>query len=359
MKQAYRRWVCGLLAGIIALLAACGAVVYVVDPCLYYRIPDKWQPVLFNERYQMAGLARNVEADTVLVGTSMAANYRASWIEETFGTSAVRLTIPDGYYSEFDQVMDLLFQAQDQERVIFAMDLNTLVRDESGLTGALPDYLYNSSPLDDIQYLLNKDTLYYSVYTLLANHWGQGDTIDEGFTWDQNEWWNHMSALKNYQRPEIAGGQLPAGAYAADVAANLAVLEGWITRHPETEFDIFLSPYSILFWDKVIRDGSVEAVFAAIRQVGETLLQYDNVKLYGYLMDADIVADLDNYCDYVHHSGAVCQEILAMLRADEGRLTAENLEETLASWHEFVIHYDYEKFWDESFWHQWNAEHGA
>ena len=168
-----------------------------------------------------------------------------------------------------------------------------------------------------------------------------------------------MSALKNYQRPEIAGGQLPAGAYAADVAANLAVLEGWITQHPETEFDIFLSPYSILFWDKVIRDGSVEAVFAAIRQVGETLLQYDNVKIYGYLMDADIVADLDNYCDYVHHSGAVCQEILAMLRADEGRLTAENLEETLASWHEFVIHYDYEKFWDESFWHQWNAEHGA
>ena len=67
---------------------------------LYYRVPDKWQPVLFNERYQMAGLAKNVEADTVLVGTSMAANYRSSWIQETFGTSAVRLTIPDGYYSE-------------------------------------------------------------------------------------------------------------------------------------------------------------------------------------------------------------------------------------------------------------------
>lgn len=78
MKQAYRRWVCGLLACILALLAVCGAVVYVVDPCLYYRVPDKWQPVLFNERYQMAGLAKNVEADTVLVGTSMAANYRSS-----------------------------------------------------------------------------------------------------------------------------------------------------------------------------------------------------------------------------------------------------------------------------------------
>ena len=177
MKQAYRRWVCGLLACILALLAVCGAVVYVVDPCLYYRVPDKWQPVLFNERYQMAGLAKNVEADTVLVGTSMAANYRSSWIQETFGTSAVRLTIPDGYYSEFDQVMNVLFRTQEPERVIFGLDVNTLIRDESGVTAAMPDYLYNANPLDDIQYLLNKDTLYYSAYTLLSNHWGEGDTM--------------------------------------------------------------------------------------------------------------------------------------------------------------------------------------
>ena len=57
MKRAYRTWVLGLLAGLLALLAACAAVVYVVDPCLYYRIPYKWQPVFFSERYQSACLA--------------------------------------------------------------------------------------------------------------------------------------------------------------------------------------------------------------------------------------------------------------------------------------------------------------
>ena len=209
MKQAYKRWVCGLLAGVLVMLALCAAVVYVVDPCLYYRIPDRWQPVFFSERYQMAGLARNVEADTVLVGTSMAANYRSSQMEEVFGTPSLRLTIPDGYYSEFDKLMNVLFRAQDPERVIFGMDVSILIRDESGLTGAMPEYLYNSTPLDDIQYLLNKDTLYYSVYTLLANRWGRGDTLDEGFTWDRTTWWNHMEALENYQRPAVAEEQLP------------------------------------------------------------------------------------------------------------------------------------------------------
>ena len=48
MKQAYRTWVLGLLAGLLVLLAACAAVVYTVDPCLYYRMPDKWQPVFFS-----------------------------------------------------------------------------------------------------------------------------------------------------------------------------------------------------------------------------------------------------------------------------------------------------------------------
>lgn len=190
----------------------------------------------------MAGLARNVEADTVLMGTSMAANYRSSQIADAFGTSALRLTIPDGYYSEFDQLMNVLFRAQSPERVIFGLDVNTLIRDESGVTDAMPAYLYNSNPLDDILYLVNKDNLYYSVYTLMANRWGQGETVDEGFTWDDREWWNHITALDNYTRPEPTGETLPAGAYLAQVDANLSVVTGWVEAHPDTEFDFFSRP---------------------------------------------------------------------------------------------------------------------
>ena len=41
MSKACKRWACGLLAAVLVLLAACAAVVYIVDPCLYYRMPDK------------------------------------------------------------------------------------------------------------------------------------------------------------------------------------------------------------------------------------------------------------------------------------------------------------------------------
>lgn len=356
MKQAYKRWVCGLLATCIVLLAGCAAVVYIVDPCLYYRIPENWDPVLFSERYQAAGLAKNVPADTVLMGTSMAANYRRSDIAETFGTTAVRITIPDGYLSEFDKTMNVLFDSQTPQRVIFGLDANILVRDESGLTSAMPDYLYNDNPLDDVKYLVNKDTLYYSVYVLMANRWDEADTLDEGFTWDGTVWWNHATALANYARPEIVPETVPADAYLSHASDNLAVVESWITAHPETEFDIFFPPYSILFWDKTARLGETDAVFAALELACERLLQYENVQLYDFLMDPEIVLDLDNYCDYVHHSGAVCTQVLDKMAAGECRLTAENYQDTLAQWREFVVDYDYEKYWDESFWITWNAQ---
>lgn len=357
MKQAYRRWACGLLAGVMFLLALCAAVVYAVDPCFYYRMPDKWQPVFFSERYQGAGLAKNVQADTVVVGTSMAANYRASQVAETFGGTAVRITIPDGYLSEFDQVMGVLFRSQTPERVLFALDMNILIRDESECTDAMPEYLYNANPLDDVKYLLNKDTLYYSAYVLMANGWGGGQTLDEGFTWDKGIWWNHAEALDNYERPEQAAEEQPADTFLADVDANLTVVEGWLKAHPETEFDLFLSPYSILFWDKYGRKGQTDAMFAALERVCETLLPYENVKLYAFLLDREIVDNLDYYCDYVHHSKEVCGMVLEKIAAGEGLLTAENARETLANWREFVVNYDYEKFWDESFWIQWNKEH--
>ena len=108
-----------------------------------------------------------------------------------------------------------------------------------------------------------------------------------------------------------------------------------------------------------MRQGAVDAVLFAMERACQVLTAYDNVHLYGYLMDREIVENLDNYCDYIHHSGEVCSQLLEKLRVGSEELTAENVEETLANWREFVVNYDYEKFWDEDFWIAWNAEHST
>lgn len=356
MKQTvYKRWSCALLAGVLALLAVCAAVVYRVDPCFYFRMPTDRKPVFFSERYQTAGIIRNNPADVVLIGSSMAANYYGSEIGEVFGGTGLRLTIPDGYFSEFDQVMGLLMRTHPPKRVIFAMDTNIFTRAADGATDAMPPYLYDANPINDVKYLLNKDVLYYSLYAMMCRHWGQGESLDTGFSWNDTVWWNHMEALAEYTRPDIAETLMAADALLADTAANLAVVTSWVEAHPEVEFDLFLSPYSILYWDKISRLGETDAVFAALDLACETLLPYENVTLHGLLFDRDIIEQLDYYCDYVHHSAEAGSLVLDKIVSGADRLTVENYQEVLANWQDFVVNYDYEKFWDEYYWYQFHT----
>lgn len=360
MNNLYRRWAIGFLAALLALLSLCGAFVCVVDPCLYYRAPEDGRAVFFNERYQAAGLAKNVPADTVILGTSMAANYRAGWIENVYHTSGLRITIPDGYFSEFDQVMRVLFREQAPKRILFALDLNTLIRDDQDVSSAMPDYFYNQNPVDDLKYLLNKDSLYYSLYTLKSRWEGKGETLDEGFTWDKTSLWGKYETLRTYNRPPLSETQKPEGAYLTFTAENLAVLEGWFLEHPDTQFEVFLSPYSILAWDRAIRQGDLDARFKALELACNTLAgSYENVRLHAPLFEKGMVTSLGNYCDYVHHSGEAGKWVLGNLAAGKFLLKPEDVGAALADWRDFVVNYDYESLWDEAFWEKWNATHDA
>jgi len=359
MNKTYQRWAQGFLAALLALLAVCAGVVYAVDPCLYYRMPQDRLPVFFNERYQAAGMVKNVPADTVLLGSSMAANYRSSWIGEFYHCSGLRVTIPDGYFSEYGQVMDLLFRENAPERVLFALDLNALIRDSGGVTDAMPDYFYNRSSLDDVKYLLNKDSLYYSLYALMTSRRGGGQTLDEGFTWDKTSAWGKYETLRTYERPEISAEQTPEDAYVQFTEENLSVMEGWFLAHPDTKFEVFLSPYSILSWDRAIRRGDLDARLKALELACKTLTGFSNVRLHAPLFAKDMVTELDNYCDYVHHSGEAGKWVLGNVCGEKFLLRAGDVEKALADWRDFVVNYDYDSLWDQEFWDQWYAEHDA
>jgi len=359
MSKTYRHWARGFLALLLAFLVLCGGIVYTVDPCLYYRMPEDRLPVFFNERYQFAGLIKNIPADTVLLGTSMTANYRSRWIEDLYHTSGLRITIPDGHFSEFDQIMDLLFREHPPKRVLFALDLNVLTRNDGGVTDAMPDYLYDRDPLNDVKYLLNKDCLYYSLYTLWDGLRGGGQTLDEGFTWDKSSLWGKYEVLRTYDRPPIAAEQTPEDAYLDATAENLAVMDGWFRAHPDTIFKVFLSPYSILFWDQAIRQGDLDARLKALELAFETLTGYPNVYLQVPLFCQSMVTSLGNYCDYIHHSGEAARWVLGTVCGEKFVVRAGDVEKALADWREFVVNYDYDALWDQEFWDRWNEEHDA
>ena len=129
MKNEYKRWAAALLITIALLLLACATIVRVVDPFFHYRNPDPNGEVWFDQRSQSAGLLRTQEYDTVFMGSSLAANFRAQWFDVYYDAKTVKVTFPNGGFGEFTTALDFAFSQQDVERVIFGLDPNLLARD--------------------------------------------------------------------------------------------------------------------------------------------------------------------------------------------------------------------------------------
>ncbi|MBR2928960.1 MAG: hypothetical protein IKC24_07385 [Oscillospiraceae bacterium] len=340
-KMDPKQWFLRTLAVCLAALILCAAINVGADPFFYYRWDSDGEGIFFNQRYQNAGIARNAEMDTLLLGTSMVSNFRPSYLEQSFGGSAAKITIPDGRFKEFSQILDTVYRKHSPKRVLFSLDLNILVRDESTLQNELPKYLYDRNPFNDVQYVFNKDTLLYSIYTLRNKANGEAVPCDDAFTWDKTAGFSTNFVLASYTRPEKAETEKSRNAFHENVAANLSHVVAWAEEHPETEFIIYIPPYNILYWDKTAYNGETDAVFGALQQCFETLLPIENIRLCQFL-NFDMVQDCSYYNDYIHFSGLGAQEVLKAMESGEFDVTEENLVETLRAVRTFQQEYDYE-----------------
>lgn len=347
MRQGYRKWALGLLAALLAGLGLCAAIVVAVDPFFHYRAPNPEAEVWFEQRYQTAGLLRSQDYETVLMGTSLAANYRPLWFDAYFDTTTVKVTFPNGGFHEFTQALDYACETHDVKRVIFGLDPNILVRDPEEAPDQLPAYLYDTTPWNDSPYLLNKDVLVRALYVAREKAAGNTQALQDAFVWDGNVFFSRELALAGYQRPEVEDTVLPDDAFLDICAKNLDVVKGWLTKYPDTEFIFYYSPYSILFWDKMARQGQTDAMFTALKYATGELLAYDNAKIQCFLTDTDTITDLDNYADHLHVAGRVTWRMSKAMAQTEYLLTPGNYNEKLDALREFVINYDYDSIWED------------
>ena len=346
MRQSYKRWTAALLGTAALLLIFCAGIVRTGDPFFHYHDPDPEGEVWFDQRAQGAGLLRTQDYETVLMGSSLAANYRSFWFDVFYETSTVKVTFPNGGFEEFSQALDYAYTRQDVKRVIFGLDPNLLARSPEEAPNQLPEYLYDENPLNDGKYLLNKDVLMRSGYTVLKKAAGETQPLQDAFVWDGNVFFSKTLALAGYDRPEINENTAPAEAFLENARVNLDIVTGWMEQHPDTEFVFFFSPYSILFWDKMDRQGETEAMLKLLEETTETLLEYENAELQFFMADETIITDLDNYADHIHVAGKVTYRMAEAMPTGSYRMTAENRMEMLDGLRQLVVNYDYDQIWE-------------
>lgn len=343
-----KRFFIAVLAGVLLCFGVLTALLSAEDPFFVLGGIEEGETALFdNQRYQMAGLIRHQDYQAVVMGTSLAANYRASWFTEGLGESTLKITFPDGWISEFDTALDLAFRTHPQlNTVFFCLDPNILIRSDRNRTVELPLYLYNSNPLDDVEYLLNADTYQLALHTWLERKENKTVPLDDAYLWEGSHGFSKAWALVSYPRPEVNPNPLPEDAFLEAAEENLTVLLGWAQEHPDVQFNIWFPPYSVLYWDKVTREGTRDAVLAAVEYAAGRLMECENIAVYSYLYTPGIVDQLYYYADHIHCSANVTQWVTNRLLAQEGRLTPENLSGEMDALRAFALDYDYESIFD-------------
>ena len=334
------------IAVLACVLACFGGLVLLVsaeDPFFVMGGIGREETAPFsNQRYEMAGLIRHQDYSAVVMGTSLVANFRASWFTEGLGEETLKITFPDGWISEFDTALNLAFLTHpDLNTVLFCLDPNIIIRPDSQRTVELPSYLYNRNPFDDVEYLLNADTCKLVLDALLARN-SDRVPLDEAYIWDGKYEFSWSAALGAYDRPEKAGEPLPADAYLAAAQANMDVVCSWIEEHPDVRFKIWFPPYSILYWDKAQREGTTEAILTALEYACGRLVSDETVRLYSVLSDEWIITDLGRYTDHIHCSSEVTKQTAQWVIDDVWRIWPGIYEAYIDNLRQFVNSYDYD-----------------
>lgn len=353
MEKSAKRWVTlfGVIAGLGLLIPMMLTVI--VDPFFQYHKPLSGFPYqLDNQLTQNPGLAKQMEYDSVLLGSSMTVDYLASWFAEDMGLTLQKLPYNAATPKNQDVILDYIEQEKGKnalKEVFLGIDMVTYTKDTEEMAYATtPMYLYDDNLLNDVSYVLNLDVLTEYILSPVLLH-KTADSVDE--IYGKGYYAGNYSAekvLAGYSRAEKTEEAAPADSLLEATRANMEQnILPHIEGNPETHFNVFFPPYSILMYDILMNQGLLDARLEEQKLIIEMLLPYDNVTIFYFANNEEIITDLNNYKDYSHQSREVCRELTTKFAENRDVIDESNYEEALEKMRTLALEYDYDTLFAE------------
>lgn len=301
----------------VALLLLVATVVVIFDPFFHYHKPLPFlKAVLWEKEYQVPGTLDHFDYDAVIAGSSVAENYNNHWFDSRFDCTSVKAIRSYGATADLCYFINRGFDHQKLNYVFLNLDPSSLTTGTHTTfeeTGS-PLYLYDQNPFNDVEYLFNKDVLFERIPYMLATSLMKD--YDEGTSYNWGQWkaFDEETALYHYiQQPNIEQ-MLPKEHYEEIASENITMIENIVKAHPETQFYIFIPPYSILWWDMAQRNGETTAYIYSEQMAFTRLLPYENVRLFNFQNAKDVLFNLENYTDSLHFSPEINEYLCECLK---------------------------------------------
>ena len=340
---------------LLLILSACtlilvGALTFFVDPFFHYRKPaDFLQYPIDNERYQNDGIVKHFNYDAIITGTSMSENFKASECDALFGVNSVKTCFNGTTMLEISNHLRRALKANtDIQLIIQGIDGWSLLDDAGLIHGddRLPTYLYDEKPLNDVNYLLNKEILLSNTMGVLK-HTLKGrstTTFDEYANWNQWPEFGKGAVLSGYDRPEKSVSHAPLSLEDQENVTQVVYQHAisLAQKYPQVQFYYFFTPYSIVYMDEQNQYGILHRQMDAYRLASAQLLAVENIHLFSFFTDYENITELSHYIDPCHYHEDINSLILERMANGEYELTLENYEAHWNTVENFYASYDYE-----------------
>ena len=337
----YSLWTMGLT--ILALIFFAIPTV-IIDPYFHYHAPiNGLQYPIDNQRYQNDGMLKHFSYDAIIAGTSMTLNFKPEEFNELFGVNSLHISFLGGSYKEINNnIMTGLEYNPDVKIVLRGLDIDLLDKDKDYMKyDHYPEYLYDKNIFNDVNYVLNKE-IFDLNWHVLSN---TGEEEQEDLP---PNYYSKASVLSSFERSPLSDTIMEftredEQRIRESICQNVTCAA---EKYPEVTFYLFWTPYNICYWDGVCREGQIDYILEAERVAMEEMFQYDNIKIFTFDNNYDLVCNLDNYCDRGHYSPAINSDMLRWMRAGEYELTKENYVEHLKDMSEFYLTYDFDAIYE-------------
>ena len=348
-----RNWLIGLLIVVVVILSMVATVIIYIDPYFHYhKLNENLYYDLNNERSQNDGIIRHFNYDGMIIGTSMAENFKTSEAEELWGGTFIKVPFAGGTYKEQnDNIAKAIEYNPDLKVVIRPLDYAYLMDDKDRVRndlGSYPEYLYDNNPFNDVKYIFNKQILFDICLPMLDNARagvaGGVTSFDEYANWMEDAQFGAAVVLGDrteYKQPETIQPFVDEvkEMVEANITQNVTELA---KAHPEVQFYYYLTPYSVAWWGSQMELGTVDRWLAVEQYAIELMLECDNIHLYSFNNEFDITSNLDNYSDECHHGDWINSQILAWLYSGTNQLTEDNYKDYLAVERDYYMNFDYD-----------------
>ena len=325
----------------LVMLILVAAVQIAIDPLFQYHQPlFGLKPVVTDERYQIAGMAKNFEFDNCVLGNSLCENFNASSFDKQFSGKTIKLSISGSVAYDWTYVLSLLNNRNEKPKNVFSnIDPFTLNYPVDKLNADIPEYLYDTNYINDCSYLFNFEIL--KKYTIPTIKQKDIPDLDTAFLKYPS---GEKSIMRNYSRPKKHECKSDISAEMNRVEKNLDSIESYVVAMPNTEFHFFFTPFSILYWDKVIREGDEEWWYKTYITTCERFLRYKNVSLYLWEDNEmfNMMVDLNNYIDTAHYGPEMCDQLTKRMGEKQGLLNKNDYEVLINKFFVYLRSYDYD-----------------